>query len=98
MIKQFDIWIANLNLQKGTEPGKVSPVLIVQSDFLNDINHPSTLICPISTNIIKESNLLRILLEKHNSKLKKDSVILLDQIRAIDNKRFVEKIGEYQMI
>lgn len=29
-IKQFEIWIADLNPQIGTEPGKTRPVLVLQ--------------------------------------------------------------------
>lgn len=92
-IKQYEIWQADLNPQIGTEPGKIRPVLIIQTDFLNNI-HPSTLICPLTTKIIKESQLLRIHLKKGTAKLDKDSDIMIDQIRAIDNKRLLTKIGE----
>ncbi|HAF28489.1 MAG TPA: hypothetical protein DCG75_05520 [Bacteroidales bacterium] len=40
-VKQFEIWIADLNPQIGTEPGKTSPVLVVQTNLLNKIQHPS---------------------------------------------------------
>ncbi len=92
-IKQFDIWTADLNPQIGTEPGKVRPVLIVQTDLLNSL-HPSTIICPITTNIVKESDILRVHLKKGISNMQKPSDLMIDQIRAIDNKRFVQKIGE----
>ncbi len=55
--KQFEIWIADLNSQIGIEPGKTRPVLIVQTNLLNSIPHPSTIICPISTNVKKVGDL-----------------------------------------
>lgn len=91
-IKRFDVWIADLNPPKGTEPGKVRPVVIVQTDLLNNF-HPSTLICPLSTNIIQGAEILRVNLAKNEAGLKTRSSILADQIRAIDNKRLVKKIG-----
>lgn len=90
-LKKYDIWIADLNPQIGTEPGKVRPVIIIQSDFLNNL-HPSTIICPISTNVNPLSKILRIGLS-NISGLTKSSDILLDQIRSIDNKRFIKRIG-----
>jgi mRNA interferase MazF len=90
-IKQFDIWLANLNPSRGTEPGKTRPVVVVQTDLLND-THLSTLICPITTNVQPEIELLRVHLKK--GQLDKLSDILVDQIRAIDNTRFIEKIGQ----
>jgi mRNA interferase MazF len=92
-IKQFEIWTADLNPQKGTEPGKIRPVLIVQTDLLNSL-HPCTIICPITTNIVKESDILRVHIKKGISNMQKPSDLMIDQIRAIDNKRFVQKIGE----
>ena len=93
-IKQFEIWIADLNPQIGTESGKTRPVLVIQTNLLNKIPHPSTLICPISTNVKKESEILRVHLKKGTAKLQKDSDILIDQIRAIDNNRLISKIGQ----
>ena len=61
-IKQFEIWIADLNPRIGTEPGKTRPVLVIQTDLLNKIPHPSTIICPITTNIEMEADILRVLL------------------------------------
>lgn len=88
--KQFDIWLADLNPTVGTEPGKTRPVVIIQTDLLNEI-HLSTIICPITTNVKPEAEILRIHLEK--SQLQKLSDVLVDQPRAIDNKRFIKWIG-----
>ncbi|GAB1370417.1 type II toxin-antitoxin system PemK/MazF family toxin [Candidatus Kapaibacterium sp.] len=92
-IEQYSIWICDLNPQIGTEPGKVRPVLVVQTNLLNDINHPSTLVCPITTDVINDVDILRLHLKKGESNLKEDSDVLLDQMRAIDNRRFVKKVG-----
>jgi mRNA interferase MazF len=91
-IRKFHVYLADLNPRFGTEPGKIRPVVVIQTDLLND-EHPSTIICPITTNVIKESSILRIHLSGNESGLKKDSDILVDQIRAIDNRRFLKEIG-----
>ncbi len=92
-IKQFEIWIAELNPQLGTEPGKTRPVLAVQTNLLNKISHPSTIICPITTNVKKDSEILRVHLKKGTANMLEDCDIMIDQIRAIDNKRLIRKIG-----
>jgi mRNA interferase MazF len=92
-IKQFEIWIADLNPRRGTEPGKVRPVLVIQSDFLNHI-HPSVIICPITTNIIGESEILRVHLKKGDAGLDAQSDIIIDQVRSIDKKRLIRKTGK----
>lgn len=90
-IKQYDIWLANLNPSKGTEPGKTRPVVIVQTNLLNEV-HPSSIICPVTSNVLPDLAILRVHLD--SSQLDKDSDILIDQIRAIDNRRLVTKLGE----
>lgn len=92
-IRKFHIYIADLNPQFGTEPGKTRPVVVVQTNLLNN-NHPSTIVCPITTNVIKGSTILRVHLSKKETNLKKDSDILVDQIRSIDNRRLIKKVGE----
>jgi mRNA interferase MazF len=54
--------------------------------------HLSTVICPITTNVNKEIELLRVHLKA--GQLDNISDILVDQIRAIDNKRLIKKLGE----
>ncbi len=92
-IKQYEIWIADLNPQIGTEPGKTRPVLVIQTDLLNKIPHPSTIICPITTSIEKNADILRVHLKKGMANLNENCDIMIDQIRAIDNTRLIKKIG-----
>jgi mRNA interferase MazF len=93
-VKQFEIWIADLNPQIGTEAGKTRPVLILQTDLLNQIIHPSTIISPLTTNVIKQSEVLRVHLRKGDANIQENCDIMIDQIRAIDNKRLIKKIGD----
>jgi len=93
-VKQYEIWIADLNPQIGTEAGKTRPVLIIQTDLLNKISHPSTIICPITTNIKKDTNILRVHIQSGIANMREDSDVMIDQLRAIDNKRLLNKIGK----
>jgi mRNA interferase MazF len=89
--RQYDIWLADLNSTVGTEPGKTRPVVIIQTDLLNE-THLSTIVCPITTNVKHEAEILRIHLKK--AQLSKLSDVLVDQPRAIDNKRFIKRLGQ----
>lgn len=89
MRRRGGVWLANLNPGRGTEPGKIRPVLIVQSQALLDADHPSTLIVPLSTRLIADAAPLRLRLSAQDG-LSKESDLLLDQLRAIDNKRLVQ--------
>jgi mRNA interferase MazF len=94
LTKQYEIWIADLNSQIGTEPGKTRPVLVVQTNLLNKIPHPSTIICPLTTNVKKDSEILRINIKEGTTNLQQTSAIMIDQIRAVDNKRLIKRIGK----
>jgi mRNA interferase MazF len=93
-VKKFEIWVADLSPRIGTEPGKKRPVLVVQTNLLNKIPHPSTIVCPLTTNIQKESEILRVHIKKGTANLKGNCDIMIDQVRAIDNKRLIRKLGE----
>jgi mRNA interferase MazF len=92
-IRQYEIWLADLNPKMGSEPGKIRPVLILQTNLLNKINHPSTIVCPLTTNIQAEANILRVHLLKGDANLNENCDIVMDQIRAIDNIRLIKKLG-----
>ena len=92
-IKKFHIYLADLNPRMGTEPGKIRPVIVVQTDLLNN-KHPSTIVCPLTTNVIHESDVLRVHVSHQENSLKEGSDILVDQIRAIDNRRFKKHLGK----
>ena len=77
-----------LNPRKGNEVGKVRPVFIYQTDMLNDIGHPTTIILPLSTHLIDQAYPLRYRVTSREA-LEQDSDILCDQIRAIDNNRII---------
>jgi mRNA interferase MazF len=89
MRKRGEIWLANLNPRRGSEPGKTRPVLIVQAQALLDVEHPSTLIVPLTTRLIEDAEPLRVRI-RASGRLKKDSDALIDQLRAIDNHRLVQ--------
>jgi len=88
-MKRGEVYLANLNPGKGTEPGKTRPVLIIQDQTLIDAEHPSTLIIPLTSQLIDHTEPLRLRITEA-SKLNKTSDLLIDQLRAIDNRRLIE--------
>ncbi len=91
-LQKFHIYSADLNPSFGTEPGKTRPVVVIQTDHINDI-HPSTIICPLTSRLIERGYPLRLRLKIKESGLNVDSDILVDQIRAIDKRRFKKHLG-----
>ena len=84
--RRGEIRLANFNPAKGTEPGKIRPCLIIQSDLLNDANHPSTTVIPLTSRLVHDAAPLRFRISPRND-LQSDSEVMLDQIRSIDNRR-----------
>ena len=89
MPNRGEVWLANLNPKHGTEPGKTRPVLIVQAQALLDAHHPSTLIIPLTTKLVHDTEPLRLRIAAAG-RLRRDSDLLIDQLRAIDNRRLVQ--------
>lgn len=87
-LRRGEIWLVNLNPARGTEPGKTRTALIIQNQALLDVEHPSTLIIPLTTQLVNDAAPLRLRLHAKD-KLEKDSDLLIDQIRAIDNRKLI---------
>lgn len=94
--RQFEVWIADLSPRIGTETGKTRPVLIVQTDLLNQARHPSTIICPMTTNVNMDADILRVHVGKGEAQVTEACDIMMDQLRAIDNKRLLRRVGKLQ--
>jgi mRNA interferase MazF len=90
--KHGRLFVADLNPRRGTETGKVRPVLVIQTDLLNDVGHPCTWILPCTTKLVAES-LLRVLLPKGIAGNTADCEVMIDQGRAIDNDRIKRHLG-----
>ena len=89
-----ELWWVDLGLPFGSEPGYKRPVIIIQNDFFNRSNINTIIIIPLTTNLLLADAPGNILVSKDESKLKKDSVIVLSQIKVIDRQRLIEKISK----
>jgi mRNA interferase MazF len=86
------LYSADLSPRFGTEPGKVRPVLVIQTDLLNETGHPSTWVLPCTTRLAGE-NVLRVPLPGGAAGNPRDCEVMLDQSRAIDNRRIQRLLG-----
>jgi len=87
-----EIVLANLEPVKGSEQGGIRPVLIIQNDIGNKYS-TTTIIAPITSNIMKQEYPTNVIIKKEESRLNKDSTILLNQIKTIDKSRIIKKIS-----
>lgn len=91
-IKRGFLYTADLNPRFGTEAGKLRPVVVVQNDLLNAVNHPSTWIIPCTT-VLTSPNILRVRLPKRSAGNTHECDVMIDQSRVIDNHRFKKMLG-----
>ena len=94
--KRGGIYLANFNPSKGTEPGKIRPCVVMQSDLLNEAEHPSTTVLPLTTTLwsamsVEYAAPLRYRITARD-RLKTESDIMLDQTRTIDNRRMTSDL------
>lgn len=97
-IKKGDIYYASLNPTIGSEQKGERPVVVLQNNLANK-HSPTVIIAPITT-VIKKSYLPTHIIIYKNNFLKKDSTILIEQIRVIDKSRitvYLGKLTEYQI-
>jgi len=90
--RRGELWSADLNPRRGSEPGKVRPVIVVQSDLLNETGHPSTWILPCTTQLTGDS-ILRVELPARLAGNVHACEVMIDQSRAIDRRRLLRPLG-----
>jgi mRNA interferase MazF len=90
-IRRGVLYLADLDPARGTEAGKLRPVLVIQTDLLNEVAHPSTWVLPCTSRLSGE-NLLRVPLPKGIAGNTRECEVMIDQSRAIDNRRFARAL------
>jgi mRNA interferase MazF len=91
-IRRGEIFLANLEPILGSEQGGVRPVVIIQNDIGNQYS-TTTIIAPITSSVMKKEYPTNVFIKKEDSAIKRDSTILLNQIKAIDKRRILKKLG-----
>lgn len=97
-VHRGEIYYADLSPVVGSEQGGIRPVLIIQNDIGNRYS-PTVIAAAITSQTGKTK--LPTHIEVHSEPpaggnrngLAKDSIILLEQVRTIDKKRLMEKMG-----
>ena len=91
-IKRGDIWLVNLDPTVVHEIKKSRPAVIIQNDIGNKYS-PITIIAPITSQNTETIYPTEVFIMSGQSGLEKDSKILLNQIRAVDQIRLIKKLG-----
>ena len=91
-VRRGSLCLADLNPRRGSEAGKVRPVVVIQTDLLNDVGPPSTWVLPCPTRLSGQ-NMLRVPLPRGIAGNRQGCEVMIDQSRAIDNGRLVRTLG-----
>lgn len=87
VVKRFEIYLVSLDPTIGAEIKKTRPCLVISPDVINN-NLNTLIIAPLTS--AKKYYPTRI-----NCKFKnKSGQIVLDQIRTIDKRRLIKKLGQ----
>jgi len=98
-IKRGDVYYADLDGYFGSEQGGIRPVLIVQNDIGNRFA-PTVIAAAITSKIDKAKLPTHIEIKAGDSGLRKDSVVLCEQMRTLDKRRlkeFIVRLSENAM-
>ncbi len=90
-MRRGDLYYADLSPVVGSEQGGIRPVLIVQNDIGN--KHSPTVIAAAVTSQMNKAKLPTHIELDTTCGLPKDSVVLTEQIRTLDKRRLMDKIG-----
>ena len=86
VVRRFDVYLINLDPTVGSEIRKTRPCLVISPDEMN--NHIcSVIIAPMTT--VERNYPTRVTCTFQE----KQGQVVLDQIRTIDKKRLVKKLG-----
>jgi len=90
--RRGEVYLVNFDPVIGSEIRKTRPALILQNDIGNR-HSPLTIVSAITSQYEEPLYPTEVLLKVGEGGTKKDSVILLNQIRSVDKRRLVRRLG-----
>ena len=88
-MRRGEVWLANLNPNRGAEVGKVRPVLIVQADFLIAQGDPTVVVLPLTTQARASKEPLHVTIRARDE-LAQVCQVMPEQPRTLDRRRLIE--------
>jgi mRNA interferase MazF len=90
--KRGEIYLVTFDPALGTEIQKTRPALVIQNNTANR-HSPITIVAAITSQFEQPLYPTEVLIRAREGGLQSDSVVLLNQIRSIDRRRFVRRLG-----
>ena len=90
--RRGDVWLVNFDPTVGAEIQKTRPALIIQNDIGNRYS-PIVIVAAITSRFDEELYPTEVFVDPPEGGLSVPSVVLLNQIRSIDKRRLVRRLG-----
>jgi len=94
VIKQGEIYWVDLAEPKGSEPGYRHPHIVIQNNLFNTSRINTTVVCSLTSNLVRAKAPGNVLLNKGEANLPKKSVVNISQIFTVNKSDLVERIGQ----
>lgn len=94
MIERGDVWWAELDEPRGSEPGFRRPLVVVQIDAFNRSRIRTVICVVLSSNLRLADAPGNVVIAKRDSGLPKDSVVNVSQIVTVDRDVLTERAGK----
>ena len=88
-MRRGEVWVANLNPPRGTEVGKIRPVVIMQTDELLEAGMPTVVVLPLTTRLYPGKSRWRVSIPSRD-RLLRESQVIVDQPRSLDRTRLAD--------
>ncbi len=85
-MRRGEVWVANLNPNRGAEVGKVRPVLVMQNDVLSSPLTDTVVVLPLTSQLRRDVRHLRVTLPARD-RLRRPCQVMVDQPRTLDRHR-----------
>lgn len=90
--KRGDVWLVNFDPTLGAEIRKTRPAVVLQNDVANRWS-PITIVAAMTSKFDERLYPTEVRVQPPEGGLSQDGVILLNQIRSIDQARLVKRLG-----
>ncbi|MFM2002460.1 MAG: hypothetical protein RI963_1886 [Planctomycetota bacterium] len=94
VIAQSEVWWADLAEPIGSAPGYRRPVVVVQSDSLNQSQIPTVVCVALTSNLRWSVAPGNVLLKMKHTGLDRDCVANVSRLVTVDKRQLTERVGK----
>ena len=91
---QGEVYWLDFGPASGSAPAERHPCVVIQSDAFNRSRISTTVVCLITSNLLRAKNPGNVALRAGEANLPKDSVVNITQILTVDKSEMVERLGK----